>query len=77
MVKHGNQDTRPRRSPQGSEGSIPEVNKIGAATAFVPRFNRKRSVGLAKPSRAKSAVAFEPQGDDLSKPRFLSPKGAI
>jgi hypothetical protein len=45
--------------------------------AFVPRFNWKRSVGLAKPIRAKSAVAFEPQGGDLTKPRFLSPKGAI
>ena len=37
--------------------------------AFVPRFNWKRSVGLAKPIRAKSAVAFEPQGGDLTKPR--------
>ena len=36
MVKHGNQDTRPRRSPQGSEGSIPEANKIGAATPYDP-----------------------------------------
>ena len=34
MVKHGNQDTRPRRSPQGSEGSIPEANKMGAATPY-------------------------------------------
>jgi hypothetical protein len=34
MVTHGNQDTRPRRSPQGSEGPIPEANKIGAGTPF-------------------------------------------
>src|SRR5208283_5749060 len=34
MVTHGNQDTRPRRSPQGSQGPIPEANKIGAATAY-------------------------------------------
>jgi len=34
MVTHGNQDTRSRRSPQGSEGPIPEANKIGAATPY-------------------------------------------
>jgi len=34
MVTHGNQDTRPRRSPQGSEGPIPEANKISAATPY-------------------------------------------
>ena len=34
MVTHGNQDTRPRRSPQGSQGPIAEANKIGAATPF-------------------------------------------
>ena len=34
MVTHGNQDTRPRRFPQGSEGPIPEANKIGAATPY-------------------------------------------
>jgi hypothetical protein len=34
MVAHGNQDTHPRRSPQGSEGPIPEANKIGASTPF-------------------------------------------
>ena len=34
MVTHENQDTRPRRSPQGSEGPIPEANKIGAATPY-------------------------------------------
>ena len=28
MVTHGNQDTRPRHSPQGSKGPIPEANKI-------------------------------------------------
>src|SRR5208282_961203 len=34
MVTHGNQDTRPRRSPQGSERPIPETNKIGASTPY-------------------------------------------
>jgi hypothetical protein len=34
MVTHGNQDTRPRRCPQGSEGAIPETNKIGASTPY-------------------------------------------
>src|SRR6266542_259165 len=34
MVRRGKQDTRPRRSPQGSEGPIPEANKIGAATPY-------------------------------------------
>jgi len=34
MVTHGNQDTRPRRSPQGSEGPTPEANKIGASTPY-------------------------------------------
>jgi len=34
MVTHRNQDTRPRRSPQGSEGPIAEANKIGAATPY-------------------------------------------
>ena len=34
MVTHGNQDTRPRRSPQGSEGPIPEAYKISAATPY-------------------------------------------
>jgi hypothetical protein len=37
--------------------------------AFVPRFNRKRSVARTKPSRAKSAVVLEPQRGDLTKPR--------
>src|SRR5690242_12570412 len=34
MVTRGNQDTRPKRSPQGPEGPIPEANKIGALTSF-------------------------------------------
>jgi hypothetical protein len=34
MVTHENQDTRPSRSPQGSERPIPEANKIGAATPY-------------------------------------------
>src|SRR5712691_8463301 len=34
MVIRGNQDTRRRRSPQGSEGPIAEANKIGAATPY-------------------------------------------
>ncbi len=34
MVTHGNQDTRPTRSRQGSEGPIAEANKIGAATPY-------------------------------------------
>jgi hypothetical protein len=34
MVTHGNQDTRPRRSPQGSEGPLPEANKINASTPY-------------------------------------------
>jgi hypothetical protein len=34
MVTHGNQDTRPRRSPQGSEGPIAEAHKIGATTPY-------------------------------------------
>src|ERR1039458_5578940 len=34
MVTHGNQDTRPRRSPQGSKGPIPEANKINASTPY-------------------------------------------
>src|SRR6266516_1199877 len=34
MVTGGNQPTRPTRSPQGSEGPIPEANKIGASTPF-------------------------------------------
>jgi hypothetical protein len=34
MVTHGNQDTRPRRSPQGSEGPTPEPNKISASTPY-------------------------------------------
>jgi len=34
MVTGGNQHTRPTRSPQGSEGPIPEANKIGASTPF-------------------------------------------
>src|ERR1700689_2023225 len=34
MVTHGNQDTRPRRSPQGSEGPTPEPNKINASTPY-------------------------------------------
>ena len=34
MVTHGNQDTRPRRSPQGSGGPTPEANKIGASTPY-------------------------------------------
>ena len=34
MVTVGNQDTRRRRSPQGSEGRMAEANKIGAATPY-------------------------------------------
>src|ERR1019366_3137507 len=34
MVTHRNQDTGPRRSPQGSEGPTPEANKIGASTPY-------------------------------------------
>jgi len=34
MVTHENQDTRPRRSPQGSEGPIAEANKITPTTPF-------------------------------------------
>jgi hypothetical protein len=34
MVTDGNQDTRPRRSLQGSAGPIAEANKIGAATPY-------------------------------------------
>src|ERR1017187_7336730 len=34
MVTHGNQDTRPRHSPQGSEGPVPEANKINASTPY-------------------------------------------
>ena len=34
MVTVGNQDTRPKRSPQGPEGAIPEANKIVALTPF-------------------------------------------
>ena len=34
MVTQGNQDTRPRRSPQGSEGPTPEPNKINASTPY-------------------------------------------
>jgi Transposase DDE domain group 1 len=34
MVTRGNQDTRPRRCPQGSEGPIPEAYKISAATPY-------------------------------------------
>jgi hypothetical protein len=34
MITHENQDTRPSRSPQGSQGPIPEANKIGAATPY-------------------------------------------
>ena len=34
MVRHENQDTRPRRFAQGSEGPIPEANKINAATPY-------------------------------------------
>ncbi len=34
MVTRGDQDTRPTRSTQGSEGPIPEANKIGASTPF-------------------------------------------
>ena len=34
MVTHGNQDTGPRRSLQGSEGRIAEAHKIGAATPY-------------------------------------------
>src|SRR6202167_3575835 len=34
MVTQGNQDTRPRRSPQGSEGPTAEPNKIGASTPY-------------------------------------------
>ena len=34
MVTHGNRDTRPRRFSQGSEGPIPEANKISAATPY-------------------------------------------
>ena len=29
--------------------------------AFVPRFNRKRSVARTRPSQAKCAAVFEPQ----------------
>jgi hypothetical protein len=31
MVTHGNQDTRPKRSPQGSEGPTPEPDKINSS----------------------------------------------
>src|SRR5580698_9443400 len=34
MVTQGNQDTRPRRSPQRSEGPTPEANKINASTPY-------------------------------------------
>src|ERR1700691_3126173 len=34
MVTQGNQDTRPRRSPQGSEGPTAEPNKINASTPY-------------------------------------------
>ena len=34
MVRHGNQHTRPRRSPQGSEGPTPEPNKINSSTPY-------------------------------------------
>jgi hypothetical protein len=34
--------------------------------AFVPRFNRKRSVARTKPSSAKSAVVLEPREPVLS-----------
>src|SRR5713101_4906778 len=34
MVTRGDQDTRPTRSTQGSEGPIPEANKIGASTPY-------------------------------------------
>ena len=34
MVTGGNQHTRPTRSPQGSEGPIPEANKINAAMPY-------------------------------------------
>jgi len=34
MVTHANQDTHPRRPPQGSEGPIREANKISAATPY-------------------------------------------
>ena len=34
MITRGNQDTRPTRSPQGSEGPIPEAHKITAAMPY-------------------------------------------
>jgi hypothetical protein len=34
MVTHENQDTRPRRSAQGSEGPMAEANRITAATPY-------------------------------------------
>jgi hypothetical protein len=34
MVTHENQHTRSRRSPQGSEGSTAEPNKINASTPY-------------------------------------------
>src|ERR1035441_8034429 len=34
MVTQGNQDTRFRRSPQGSEGPTPEPNKINSSTPY-------------------------------------------
>jgi len=34
MVTHGNQDTRPRRSPQWSGGPTPEPNKINSSTPY-------------------------------------------
>jgi hypothetical protein len=34
MVTHGNQDARPRRSPQGSEGPTAEPNKINSSTPY-------------------------------------------
>src|ERR1035438_5502795 len=34
MVRHGDQDTRSRHAPQGSEGPTPEPNKINASTPY-------------------------------------------
>jgi hypothetical protein len=34
MVTRGNQDTRPKLSPQGPERAIPEANRVGAGTPY-------------------------------------------
>src|SRR5213595_2533396 len=62
MVTRGNQHTRPTRSPQGSEGPIPEANKIWASTPYDLGGKNLTAYGSATGGDVAGEVGFPTTG---------------